>query len=42
MADLTQQTLEKAKGLAPWRPNLPWWVVLIEGLAIGGMGALLI
>ncbi len=42
MADLTQQTLEKAKGLAPWRPNLPWWVVLIEGLAIGGMGVLLI
>lgn len=42
MADLTQQTVQKAKELAPWKPNLPWWVILIEGIAIGGMGALLI
>lgn len=42
MSELAQQTAAKAKDLAPWRPNLPWWIVLVEGIIIGGMGLLLV
>ncbi|MEZ4559825.1 MAG: hypothetical protein R2851_23885 [Caldilineaceae bacterium] len=41
MSELAQ-TAAKAKDLAPWRPNLPWWIVLVEGIIIGGMGLLLV
>ncbi|MFN2134619.1 MAG: hypothetical protein ACK2UK_01610 [Candidatus Promineifilaceae bacterium] len=36
----SQQTMDAAKGLAPWRTSLPWWVVLIEGIVVGGVGLL--
>jgi uncharacterized membrane protein HdeD (DUF308 family) len=35
---ISQQTMDAAKGLAPWRTSLPWWVVLIEGIVLAGVG----
>ena len=40
--DLKQQSLETAKGLAPWRAGLPWWVVLVEGGVLGLVGILIL
>jgi uncharacterized membrane protein HdeD (DUF308 family) len=40
--DLTHETLEAAKQLAPWSTSLPWWVVLIEGIILGGIGLLVL
>ena len=42
MANLTEQTLTKARGWAPWRPGLPWWIVLLEGIALAIMGLLIV
>lgn len=42
MASLTTQTLTKAKGLAPWRPGLPWWIVFIEGGLLVVIGILIV
>lgn len=42
MSEFAQQTVAKARGLAPWRANLPWWIILVEGIAIGVMGLLLV
>ena len=40
--DLKQQSIETAKGLAPWRAGLPWWVVLVEGSVLGVVGILIL
>jgi uncharacterized membrane protein HdeD (DUF308 family) len=40
--DLSDQAMDAAKQLAPWKTSLPWWVVLIEGLVIGGIGLMVI
>ncbi|MEA3335176.1 MAG: hypothetical protein U9R25_04650 [Chloroflexota bacterium] len=42
MSNMTQEALEKGKGLAPWRTSLPWWVVLLEGIVLGGIGLLVL
>lgn len=42
MDDLKQQSLDTAKGLAPWRAELPWWVVLVEGGVLGLIGILIL
>ena len=42
MANLTEQTLTKAREWAPWRPGLPWWIVLLEGIALAIMGLLIV
>lgn len=39
---LTDQAVGAAKQLAPWRSSLPWWVVLIEGVALGIIGLLVL
>lgn len=38
--DLSDQALDAAKQLAPWSTRIPWWVVLIEGLVVAGIGLL--
>lgn len=40
--DLSDQAMEAAKQLAPWKTSLPWWVVLIEGLVVAGIGLMVI
>jgi len=40
--DLSHETLQAAKNLAPWKTSLPWWAVLIEGIIIGGIGLLVL
>jgi hypothetical protein len=40
--NLSQQTKEAAKQLAPWRTGLPWWVVLIEGIVVAVVGLLVV
>jgi uncharacterized membrane protein HdeD (DUF308 family) len=42
MSDLTTDSLEQVKRFAPWRTNLPWWVVLIEGVVMGIVGILVL
>ena len=42
MGDLKDESLEKAKELAPWRADLPWWVVLIEGAVLLVIGFLIL
>ena len=42
MSEWTKDGLDQAKQLAPWRSNLPWWVVLIEGLVLGAVGVLIL
>jgi uncharacterized membrane protein HdeD (DUF308 family) len=42
MENLTKETIEKAKELAPWRSELPWWTVLIEGIVIAVIGILIL
>ncbi len=42
MSDLTSDSLEQVKRFAPWRTNLPWWVVLIEGIVMGIVGILVL
>ena len=41
-SDLSKEALETAKGLAPWRTSLPWWVVLIEGIVLAVIGVLVL
>lgn len=36
--DLSDQAVDAAKQLAPWSTRIPWWVVLIEGIVVGGIG----
>ena len=36
--DLSDQAVDAAKQLAPWSTRIPWWVVLIEGIVLGGIG----
>ena len=36
--DLSDQAVDAAKQLAPWSTKIPWWVVLIEGIVVGGIG----
>jgi uncharacterized membrane protein HdeD (DUF308 family) len=42
MSDWTKESLDQVKQLAPWRTNLPWWVVLIEGIVMGVVGILVL
>ncbi|MFN2202701.1 MAG: DUF308 domain-containing protein [Caldilineaceae bacterium] len=37
-----QESLDTAKGLAPWRAGLAWWIVLIEGIALAVIGILIL
>lgn len=36
--DFSDQAVDAARQLAPWSTQIPWWVVLIEGIVIGGVG----
>jgi uncharacterized membrane protein HdeD (DUF308 family) len=36
--DLSDQAVDAAKQLAPWSTQIPWWVVLIEGIVVAGVG----
>ncbi len=38
--DLSDQAVDAAKELAPWSTRIPWWVVLIEGIIVAGIGLL--
>lgn len=40
--DLSDQAVDAAKQLAPWSTRIPWWVVLIEGLVVGGIGLMVV
>jgi uncharacterized membrane protein HdeD (DUF308 family) len=42
MSDWTKDAMDQAKQLAPWRTNLPWWVVLVEGIILGVVGILVL
>jgi hypothetical protein len=42
MSDLSQETVSKAKDIAPWRSDLSWWVILVEGIILGGVGLLVL
>lgn len=42
MTEQTNSVMERAKQFAPWRSDLPWWIVLIEGLVLGGVGVLVL
>ena len=42
MSSLTQDAIDRTKELAPWRTNLPWWVLLIEGIVLGIVGVLIL
>ena len=32
--------LDTAKELAPWRANLAWWIILVEGIVLAAIGLL--
>jgi uncharacterized membrane protein HdeD (DUF308 family) len=36
--DLAQQTADAMKQVAPWRKDVAWWVVLLQGLVSLGLG----
>ena len=40
--DLSDQAVDAAKQLAPWSTKIPWWVVLIEGIVVGGIGLMVV
>ncbi|MEA3336398.1 MAG: hypothetical protein U9R25_10845 [Chloroflexota bacterium] len=40
--DLSDQAVDAAKQLAPWKTSIPWWVVLIEGVVVGGIGLMVV
>ena len=40
--DFSDQAVDAAKQLAPWSTRIPWWVVLIEGIVIGGIGLMVV
>jgi uncharacterized membrane protein HdeD (DUF308 family) len=40
--NLKQESLDTAKGLAPWRAGLAWWIVLTEGIVLGVIGILIL
>ena len=40
--DYSDQAVDAAKQLAPWKTGLPWWAVLIEGIVLGGIGLLVL
>jgi uncharacterized membrane protein HdeD (DUF308 family) len=42
MTDLSHETLRKAKEIAPWRSDLKWWVILVEGIVLGIVGLLVL
>ena len=42
MSDLSNETVSKAKEIAPWRSDLSWWVILVEGIILGGVGLLVL
>ena len=40
--DFSDQAVDAAKQLAPWSTRIPWWVVLIEGIIVGGIGLMVV
>ena len=40
--DFSDQAVDAAKQLAPWSTRIPWWVVLREGLVVGGIGLMVV
>lgn len=37
--DIKAKVTDTARQVAPWKKGIPWWVVLIEGIILLGLGA---
>lgn len=38
MSDVKQRMTDAARGAAPWRQGIPWWIVLGEGVILVALG----